>query len=112
MKRFAIATLCCLALTATLAFAQGGDGFQTATVNSIEKLANDARHPSDLDHYKISMRMGDVLYMCKAAAPAATFMDWISGKEFLAKENGKILQVKKPDGKVVELEITGKKKPK
>lgn len=112
MKRLTIAMLCCLALAATLALAQGEEGFQTATVNSIEKLANDARHPSDLDHYKISMRMGDVLYMCKAAAPAATFMDWIGGKEFPAKENGKVLQVKNRDGKIIELEITGKKKPK
>lgn len=96
-----------------LAYAQGSDeGYQTATLASIEKLANDGKHPADVDRYKISMRMGDSVYICRASAPAATFMEWVVGKEFPAKENGKVLLVRNKDGKIVELNIASKKKPK
>jgi hypothetical protein len=67
------------------------------------------------DDYKISMRLGDTVYACRAIAPAATFIDWTTGKEFPAKlngPNGKVLLVKNPDGQVVELNIVGKKTPK
>ena len=62
--------------------------------------------------YKISMRLGDTVYACRASAPAAVFIDWTAGKEFPAKLNGKVLLVKNPDGQVVELNIVGKKTPK
>ena len=112
MKKHMV-VISCITMAAMLAYAQGSDeGYQTATVASIEKLANDGKHTGDLDRYKLSMRMGDSVYICRASVPAATFMEWVVGKEFPAKENGKVLLVKNRDGKVVELEITGKKKPK
>jgi len=112
MKRYLVAISCCVAMAAMLAYAQGGDeGYQTATVVSIDKLANDGK-VSDVDHYKISMRMNDMIYACRAAAPAATFMDWVVGKQFPAKENDKLLLVKNRNGQVVELTIASKKKPK
>jgi len=113
MKTYMVAIGCCITMAAMLAYAQSADeGYQMATVASIEKLANDGKHPEDLDRYKISMRLGDTVYVCRASAPAATFMEWTSGKEFPAKESGKVLLVKNKDGKVVELNIAGKKKPK
>ena len=78
---------------------------------SIEKLAADAQHMEKGDQFKISMSMGRVVYMCKVSAPAANFMDGPGGKEFPAKENGKVLLVKNRNGQMVELNIT-KKKPK
>ena len=112
MKKLIIAVWCCITIAAMLAHAQSGDeGYQTARVVSIEKLAYDGK-VADVDRFKISMRMSDVVYNCRSTAPAATFMEWTVGKEFPAKENGKTLQVKNRDGKVVDLEITGKKKPK
>jgi len=111
MKRLAIAVSCCITLAAVLAYAQG-DGFQTATVVSIEKLAANAQHMEEGDHYKISMRMADMIYVCKVSGQAATFMDWTSGKEFPAKEDGKVLHVKNKDGQIVDLNINSKKKPK
>jgi hypothetical protein len=63
-----------------------------------------------LDRYKISMRMGDTLYVCRANASAATFMDWSPGKQFPAKDDRKVLLVKNKDGSVVELNIAGKKR--
>jgi len=108
-----IAVSCFIVLAAMLAQAQAADeGYQMATVVSIEQQAADAQHMENADRYKISMRMGDTLYLCRASGSAATFMDWTSGKEFPAKENAKVLLVKNKDGKVLELTITGKKKPK
>lgn len=110
MKTRAIAMLCCITLAGMLAYAQGPDeGFQTATVVSIEKLAADAQHMEKGDQFKISMSMGSALYVCKVSAPAATFMEWTSGKEFPAKENGKVLLVKNRNGQMVELNIAKKK---
>jgi hypothetical protein len=110
MKRFVVAILCCITMAAMLAYAQSGDdGYQTAAVVSIEKLAADAQHMEKGDQYKISMSMGGALYLCKVSAPAATFMDWTSGKEFPAKENGKVLLVKNKNGQIVELNIAKKK---
>ena len=110
MKRLMIAVSCCITLAAMLAYAQAD--FQTATVVSIEKLAANAQHMDEGDHYKISMRMGDMIYLCKVSGQAATFMDWTSGKQFPAKEDGKILHVKNKDGQIVDLNINSKKKPK
>jgi hypothetical protein len=56
------------------------------------------------------MRMGGHVYVCRANAAAATFMDWSPGKQFPAKEDGKVLLVKNKDGSVVELNIAGKKR--
>jgi hypothetical protein len=110
MKTLVVAILCCITMAGMLAYAQSADeGYQTATVVSIEKLAADAQHMEKGDQYKISMSMGGMLYLCKVSAPAATFMDWTSGKEFPAKENGKVLLVKNRNGQTVELNISKKK---
>ena len=110
MKRYVAAILCCITMTCMLAYAQSADdGFQTATVVSIEKLAADAQHMEKGDQFKISMSMGSTLYLCKVSAPAAGFMDWTRGKEFPAKENGNVLLVKNKNGQIVELNIAKKK---
>ena len=57
MKAWLIALLCCVAMSAMLAYAQGADeGYQIARVVSFERVAADAQHLGDSDHYKISMR--------------------------------------------------------
>ena len=105
--------LFCLALVAALAWAQGaGEGYQTATVVSIEQVAANAQHPENSDRYKIAMRMGDTVYLCQSSGSVSVFMDWTRGKEFPAKVNGKTLLVKIPSGQTVELAIHSKKKAK
>jgi hypothetical protein len=113
MKRTAILLSICLALSAVFAYAQD-EGFQTATVVAFERAANDAQHPEKADNYKISMRIGDIIYNCHANAPVTVFNDWTINKQFPARvsPNGKIMEVKNFDGQMVELNITGKKKPK
>ncbi len=110
MKKHVVAMLCCIAIGMVLASAQSADeGYQTATVISIEKLAADAQHMEKGDQFKISMSMGSAIYVCKVSAPSATFMEWTNGKEFPAKESGKTLLVKNRNGQVVELNISKKK---
>ncbi|MFI5116459.1 MAG: hypothetical protein ACHP8B_07135 [Terriglobales bacterium] len=115
MKTCLLAVSCCIALAAMLAYAQSADeGYQPARVVAFERVAANAQHMAGSDNYKISMRLGDTVYACRASAPAATFIDWTTGKEFPAKvnvPNGKVLLVKNPDGQVVELNIVGRKTP-
>ncbi len=110
MKTRLLALSCCITMAAMLAYAQGTDeGYQTARVVAFERVAADAQHMADSEHYKISMRLGETIYACRASAPAAVFIDWTIGKEFPAKLNGKVLLVKNPNGQIVELNIVGKK---
>ena len=105
MKKYLVAVFCCVAMAAMLAYAQNPDeGYQTATVVSIEKVAVSAQHPENGDQYKIFMRMDGTVYGCRANAPAAVFIDWSPGKEYPAKLNDKVLLVKGPGG-LVELNI-------
>jgi hypothetical protein len=112
MKTFVVLVTCCITIAAILAYGQSADpGYQTARVVSIEKLAYDGK-VADVDRYKISMRMNDLVYACRSSAPAATFMEWVVGKEFPAKEDGKVLLVKNRNGQIVQLDIASKKRPK
>ena len=96
MRTRLVGLLCCMAMAAALAYAQGADeGYQSARVVSFEKVAASEQHPENADRYKISMRLGGTLYMCNASGPASTFIDWTEGKEFPTKldNKGKTLYV-------------------
>jgi hypothetical protein len=110
MKMRLVALLCLVTVAAMLAVAQGADeGYQMARVVAFERVAASAQHMEKSDNYKISMRLGDTVYACRASGSAATFNDWTTNKEFPAKLNGKVLLVKNLDGQVLEFNITGKK---
>ena len=110
MNKYWITLLCFVAMAAMLAYAQGADEpNQMATVVSIDKVAADAQHPENADRYKISMRMGNTVYSCRADGNPAVFLDWSPGKEFPARLSDKVLQVQGPNGQVVDLNIVGKK---
>lgn len=113
MKSRLLALLSCVMMTAIFALAQGADeGFQMARVVAFERVAASAQHMEKSDNYKISMRLGDTVYACRASGSTATFNDWTTNKEFPTKLNNKVLLVKNPDGQILELTITGKKTPK
>ena len=113
MKTCLVALSCCIVMAAMLAYAQSADeGYQMARVVAFERVAANAQHMENSDQYKISMRLGDWVYNCRASGPAAVFIDWTTGKEFPAKVNDKILLVKNPDGQVLELHIVSRKTPK
>ena len=114
MKTLLVILLCTVTMTAAPRPAQtnSDDGFQPATVVAFERVANDAQHPEKQDNYKISMRLGDTIYNCHANGPVTTFNDWTINKEFPAKVNGKTLLVKNTDGRILEMNIVGKKRPK
>ena len=113
MKKCWIVLTCFVAMATMLASAQSADeGFQMATVVSIDKVPADAQHPENADRYKISMRLGNTVYSCHANGGPAVFLGWSPNKEFPARLDGKVLQVKSPNGQVVDLNIVGKKTPK
>jgi len=114
MKIRAAALLCCLAMVAMFAYAQGDEGYQSATVVSFEKVPANEQHPENADQYKIAMRMAGTLYLCQASGPIADFMGWAPNKEFPAKliNNDKAMLVKSPNGQIVQLNIKGTKHPK
>lgn len=113
MKKCWIVLTCFVAMTAMFAYAQSADeGYQMATVVSIDKVPADAQHPENAGRYKISMRLGNTVYSCHANGGPAVFLDWSPGKQFPARLNDKVLQVKGPNGQVVDLNIVGKKTPK
>lgn len=110
MKKF---LTCFVTLAAMLAYGQSADeGYQMATVVSIDKVPADAQHPENAERYKISMRLENTVYSCKANGSPAVFLDWSPGKQFPSRLNDKVLQVKSPNGQVVDLNIVGKKTPK
>src|SRR4051812_28848138 len=111
MKVRLVAMACCIAIMGAFAYAQG-DGFQMARVVSFEKLAASVQHPENSDRYKMSLRLGDTLYLCQARGPVKTFMDWTINKELPAKVNEKTMQVKNFDGELIELKIDKTKRPK
>jgi len=110
MKTRLIALSCCIALTAVLAYAQTGD-FQPATIVSIDKLASNAQHPEEGDHYRIGIRVGDTIYICRGSGGPAQYMGWSPNKEASARIDlkAKTMTVKGPNDQVVDLTITGKK---
>ena len=113
MKKCSMAVLCLITLAAMLAYAQSADeGFQPATVVSIDRFPADAQHPENADRWKISMRLGGTIYSCHANGGPAVFLGWSPGKEYPARLNGKVLEVKSPNGQMVEMNIVGKKTPK
>jgi len=113
MKKWSMALLCLVVMAAMLANAQSADeGYQMATVVSIVRVPADAQHPENADRYKISMRLGNTVYSCRANGSPAVFLDWSPGKQFPTMVEDKVLHVKGPNGQVADLNIFGKKTPK
>ena len=113
MKKPWMALVYVVLAAAMLAHAQSADeGYQMATVVSIDKVPADAQHPENAERYKIFMRLGNTVYACHANGGPAVFLDWSPGKQFPARLDDKVLQVKGPNGQVVDLNIVGKKTPK
>jgi len=110
MKKYLFALLCCIGVAVTLAWSQGMDeGSQLGTVVTFERAAANAQHMENEDNYNMQMRLGNVLYKCRASGSASTFVDWSPGKQFPARLSGNILQVKGPNGQIVDWNIVGKK---
>jgi hypothetical protein len=115
MKTRLIALSCCIAMAAIFAYAQNqnaDEGYQMATVAAFERVAASAQHMENEDNYKITMRLNGTLYYCRTSGPAATFIDWITGKQFPSRVNGKVFEVKNPDGQVLDFNIVNTKIPK
>jgi hypothetical protein len=77
------ALVCFVAMAATLAYGQSADeGYQPATVVSINRVPADAQHPENADRYKISMRLGNTIYSCHAKALLQCLSGGARGRNF------------------------------
>jgi hypothetical protein len=113
----AFVVLVCVVSSPFICKAQGTD-FQTGKIVTVEKLpggtstgsGTDAPIASDTNRYNLSIQLGDTVYICRVKVSGAIDLDWVQGKDIQAKVDGKVMRVKKANGKVVKLSITGSKK--
>ena len=107
MKLRSVVLLACIVLGAFFAYAQNLDpGYQPAQVVTFEKVPADEQHPENTDHYRVSMRLAGLVYLCSTSGPISTFMGWAPGKEFPAKILDKnTMLVQSPNGQTVQLNI-------
>ena len=83
MKKRWMALLWFVAMAAMFAFAQTADeGYQMATVVSIDRVPADAQHPGNADRYKIAMRLGNTVYSCHGNGGPAVFPTGARGSSF------------------------------
>ena len=108
--RSLLAVIVCVSATA---LAQLSD-FQTATIVDVETLSpestpssggTDAPVASDVNRYNLSIQLGDSIYVCRVKSSSAYDLNWAKGKEVPAKVKGKLMYVKRADGRVVKLSI-------
>lgn len=97
----------CIATAALAAYAQNMDpGYQPAQIVTFEKVPANEQHPENTDHYRVSMRMNGLVYLCSTSGPISTFMGWSPGKEFPAKLVDKnTMLVQSPNGQTVQMNI-------
>lgn len=105
--RSAVLLACVIGTAVLVANAQNMDpGYQPAQVVTFEKVPANEQHPENTDHYRVSMRMAGLVYLCSTEGPISTFMGWAPGKEFPAKILDKnTMLVQSPNGQTVQLNI-------
>jgi|SRR5882724_5929499 len=109
-------SLCLLAIhvcVSASSLAQSSD-FQTGTIIDVETLSPqsspnaggaDAPLTQDVNRYNLSIKLGDSVYVCRAKTMGVFDLNWAKGKEVPAKAKGKVMYVKRADGRVTKLSI-------
>jgi hypothetical protein len=70
----------------------------------------DAPLTSDVDDYKISIQVGDTVYLCRYVSHSDLDLAWIQGKDVQVRVKGKTMYVKKATGKEAQASIVGRSK--
>jgi hypothetical protein len=99
-----------------LVAAQDSD-FQTGQIVAVEKVSSsppaggtDAPLAQNRQRYNLTIRLADTQYTCRASTLQDFDLDWAQGKDVRVKVKGKILFLKRSNGKVVKLSILDTKK--
>jgi hypothetical protein len=112
----ALFALACIAVSPAICNSQTAD-YQTGKIISVEKLDTagssggvDAPVASNTAHYNLGIQLGDTLYTCRAKTSGDIDLGWVQGKEVQAKADGKVMYVKRVNGKIARLSIVSSKK--
>jgi hypothetical protein len=103
----------CLALLTAVTFAAAHE-YQTARVIKVERQesqsqpgGSDAPTQTMVARHHVSIQIGDKVYRCSYDTHSDNDISWIEGKEVEARVSGKVLYVKKPNGKEEKGTILG-----
>jgi hypothetical protein len=66
--------------------------------------------PSGVDEYKISIQVGDTVYVCRYSSHSDQDLAWIEGKEAQVRVKGKTMYVRKATGKEAQASIVSRTK--
>jgi hypothetical protein len=120
MKKVWLAVaLVCAAWMPTLAQSPNTQ-YETGKIVAVTKLpaahannsggAADAPVASEVDDYKISIQVGDTVYVCRYTSHSDQDLSWIQGKEAEVRIKGKTMYVKRATGKEAQAGIVSKSK--
>jgi len=103
--RSVCAVFLCLALLSSTGFAAAYE-YQAGKVVKVEKQESrastggtDAPAKAAVATYRISIQLGDKIYVCQYKTDPDNELSWIEGKEVQARVHGKAMYVKKASGK-------------
>ena len=103
--RSVYAVFLCLAVVSGIGFAATHE-YQAGKIVKVEKLqshapsgGNDAPLTAEVVSYRISIRLGDNVYVCSYHSVPDLDLAWVEGKEVEARVKGKVMYVKKANGK-------------
>jgi hypothetical protein len=94
-----------LALLSAIGFA-AGHKYQAGKIVKVEKQEShasswhtDAPLKAEVATYRVSIQLGDKVYVCRYQTDPDAEISWIEGKDVQARVSGKVMYVKKATGK-------------
>jgi hypothetical protein len=95
--------------------AQDSD-FQTGKIVVVEKVASgttgggsDASTQQNHQRYKLDVQLNGTVYTCRVDVHQDMDLEWAQGKDVPVRVKGKVLDVKRANGKIVHLNILSSK---
>jgi hypothetical protein len=103
--RVVCTVLLCLALLSAAGFAAAHE-YQAGKVVKVEKQESrapsrgtDAPMKAEVASYHVSIQLGDKVYVCNYDTYSEQDISWVEGKAVEARVSGKVVYVKKANGK-------------
>jgi len=111
MKAHVVCAVLFLTLLAAVSFAAGHE-YQSGKVVKVEKQESDtpsggtdAPLMTEVATYRISIQIGDKVYVCRHQTYPGDDLSWTNGRDFQARVSGKTMYVKKVTGKETKASI-------
>jgi hypothetical protein len=100
-----LAVLLCLILLSAVGLSAAAHEYQAGKIVKVEKHAShtpsggtDAPSQAKVATYDISIQIGDKVYVCRYQADPE-LVSWVEGKDVQARVSGRVMYVKKANGK-------------